>query len=204
MEPHFALRTRARIEVLGKLEADGLALTHARLDVVGRTQERLKVIGTRHDRLPPAARRQLAHRARQPDDPGVMPRHRPGAGARLRVEVVDAGRAALAGREPLGAAPRRGSSPGGALSRSSRGPGSSASSSRAGPLEAVHLGRVRARDAGRPELVELVSRQREDDAPEARAGDRPAAHRTRLAARVHRRRRARRPRPARAPPSGRA
>ena len=49
------------------------------------------------------------------------------------------------------------------------------------------LGRVRRGDARRPELAELLARQREDDAPEARARDRPPAHRTRLAARVHRR-----------------
>jgi ketosteroid isomerase-like protein len=34
LEPIFARRPRATIEVAGKLEADGLALTHARVRVV--------------------------------------------------------------------------------------------------------------------------------------------------------------------------
>ena len=42
----FALRPSARIEVVGKLEADGLALTHARLNVVaGDGAERLELSG---------------------------------------------------------------------------------------------------------------------------------------------------------------
>jgi uncharacterized protein (TIGR02246 family) len=46
VEPIFALRPNARIEVFGKLQADGLALTHARLDVVaGDDPERLEVSG---------------------------------------------------------------------------------------------------------------------------------------------------------------
>ena len=46
MEPIFALRPSARIEVVGKLEADGLALTHARLSVVaGDGAERVEVSG---------------------------------------------------------------------------------------------------------------------------------------------------------------
>jgi ketosteroid isomerase-like protein len=38
LAPLFALRPRARIEVLAKLEADGLALTHARVLVVAGEQ----------------------------------------------------------------------------------------------------------------------------------------------------------------------
>lgn len=46
MEPIFALGPRARIEVVGKLQADDLALTHARLSVVGGDGgERLEVSG---------------------------------------------------------------------------------------------------------------------------------------------------------------
>jgi len=46
LEPIFALRPTARIEVVGKLEADGIALTHARLNVVaGDDDERLEVTG---------------------------------------------------------------------------------------------------------------------------------------------------------------
>jgi uncharacterized protein (TIGR02246 family) len=46
LEPIFALRPRARIEVVGKLQADDLALTHARVNVVGtRGNERLEVSG---------------------------------------------------------------------------------------------------------------------------------------------------------------
>jgi uncharacterized protein (TIGR02246 family) len=46
VEPIFALRPSARIEVVGKLQADGLALTHARLDVVaGDGDQRLEVSG---------------------------------------------------------------------------------------------------------------------------------------------------------------
>ena len=46
VEPIFALRPKARIEVVGKLQADGLALTHARLNVVaGEGRERLEVTG---------------------------------------------------------------------------------------------------------------------------------------------------------------
>jgi uncharacterized protein (TIGR02246 family) len=46
LEPIFALRPRARIEVVGKLQADDLALTHARVNVVGtRGDERLEVSG---------------------------------------------------------------------------------------------------------------------------------------------------------------
>ena len=46
LEPIFALRPTARIEVVGKLEADGIALTHARLNVVaGDGDERLEVTG---------------------------------------------------------------------------------------------------------------------------------------------------------------
>jgi len=46
VEPVFALRPRARIEVLGKLESDGLALTHALVNVVGAADgERLEVSG---------------------------------------------------------------------------------------------------------------------------------------------------------------
>jgi uncharacterized protein (TIGR02246 family) len=46
VEPIFALRPSARIEVVGKLQADGLALTHARLDVVaGDRDQRLEVSG---------------------------------------------------------------------------------------------------------------------------------------------------------------
>jgi uncharacterized protein (TIGR02246 family) len=46
VEPIFALRPSARIEVVGKLQADGLALTHARLDVVaGDGDRRLEVSG---------------------------------------------------------------------------------------------------------------------------------------------------------------
>lgn len=46
LEPMFALRPSARIEVVGKLEADGLALTHARLNVVaGEGAERLHISG---------------------------------------------------------------------------------------------------------------------------------------------------------------
>ena len=46
VQPIFALRPHARIEVVGKLQADGLALTHARLNVVaGDGSERLEVTG---------------------------------------------------------------------------------------------------------------------------------------------------------------
>jgi len=46
MEPIFALGPSARIEVVGKLEAGGLALTHARLSVVaGDGGDRLEVSG---------------------------------------------------------------------------------------------------------------------------------------------------------------
>ena len=46
LEPIFALRPNARIEVVGKLQADGLALTHARVNVVaGDGPERLEVAG---------------------------------------------------------------------------------------------------------------------------------------------------------------
>jgi uncharacterized protein (TIGR02246 family) len=46
LEPIFALRPSARIEVVGKLEADGLALTHARLSVIGGDgAQRLNVSG---------------------------------------------------------------------------------------------------------------------------------------------------------------
>ena len=46
LEPIFALGPRARIEVVGKLQADGLALTHARVNVVaGDSPERLEVSG---------------------------------------------------------------------------------------------------------------------------------------------------------------
>ena len=47
LEPIFALRPTATIEVVGKLQADGLALTHARLNVVGGDgDERLEVSGS--------------------------------------------------------------------------------------------------------------------------------------------------------------
>ena len=47
IEPIFALGPTARIEVVGKLQADGLALTHARLNVVaGEGDERLEVSGS--------------------------------------------------------------------------------------------------------------------------------------------------------------
>jgi ketosteroid isomerase-like protein len=46
VEPIFALGPSARIEVVGKLQADGLALTHARVNVVaGDGRERLEVSG---------------------------------------------------------------------------------------------------------------------------------------------------------------
>ncbi|HYH90323.1 MAG TPA: SgcJ/EcaC family oxidoreductase [Solirubrobacteraceae bacterium] len=46
LAPMFALRPSARIEVVGKLEADGLALTHARLNVVaGAGADGLEVSG---------------------------------------------------------------------------------------------------------------------------------------------------------------
>jgi uncharacterized protein (TIGR02246 family) len=46
LQPIFALRPHARIEVVGKLQADGVALTHARLNVVaGDGRERLEVTG---------------------------------------------------------------------------------------------------------------------------------------------------------------
>ena len=46
VEPLFALGPTAEIEVVGKLEADGLALTHARLSVVGGDgAERLELSG---------------------------------------------------------------------------------------------------------------------------------------------------------------
>jgi len=46
VEPIFALGPSARIEVVGKLQADGLALTHARVNVVaGDGRERLDVSG---------------------------------------------------------------------------------------------------------------------------------------------------------------
>ena len=46
LEPIFALGPRARIEVLGKLQADDLALTHARVNVVAtRGEEHLEVAG---------------------------------------------------------------------------------------------------------------------------------------------------------------
>jgi uncharacterized protein (TIGR02246 family) len=35
VQPTFALRPSARISVLGKLEGDGLALTHARWEMIG-------------------------------------------------------------------------------------------------------------------------------------------------------------------------
>ena len=72
LAPMFALRPSARIEVVGKLEADGLALTHARLNVVaGRGRRRPGSIRPRNHRLPTPSGRQLAHRPRQPDDPRV-------------------------------------------------------------------------------------------------------------------------------------
>jgi uncharacterized protein (TIGR02246 family) len=44
--PIFALRPSARIEVVGKLETDGLALTHARVNLVGGDGgERVEVSG---------------------------------------------------------------------------------------------------------------------------------------------------------------
>jgi uncharacterized protein (TIGR02246 family) len=44
--PIFELRPRAEIEVLGKLEADGLALTHARVSVVAEGgDEPLRIAG---------------------------------------------------------------------------------------------------------------------------------------------------------------
>ena len=46
MEPIFALGPSARIEVVGRLQSGGLALTHARLHVVaGEGRERLEVSG---------------------------------------------------------------------------------------------------------------------------------------------------------------
>ena len=47
LAPIFALRPTATIEVVGKLQADGLALTHARLNVVGGDgDDRLEVSGS--------------------------------------------------------------------------------------------------------------------------------------------------------------
>jgi uncharacterized protein (TIGR02246 family) len=46
LEPIFALGPRARIEVVAKLQADHLALTHARINVVTtRGEEHLEVAG---------------------------------------------------------------------------------------------------------------------------------------------------------------
>jgi uncharacterized protein (TIGR02246 family) len=46
VEPIFALHPTAQIEVVGKLQADGIALTHARLNVVaGDGRDRLEVSG---------------------------------------------------------------------------------------------------------------------------------------------------------------
>ena len=46
VEPIFALHPTAQIEVVGKLQADGLALTHARLNLVaGADRDRLEVSG---------------------------------------------------------------------------------------------------------------------------------------------------------------
>lgn len=46
LAPIFALRPAAQIDVVGKLEVDGLALTHARVHVVAtRDHERIEVTG---------------------------------------------------------------------------------------------------------------------------------------------------------------
>ena len=46
LAPIFALRPRARIQVIGKLQADGLALTHARVLVVaGAGDDRTEISG---------------------------------------------------------------------------------------------------------------------------------------------------------------
>jgi uncharacterized protein (TIGR02246 family) len=46
LEPIFALRPKAQIEVVGKLQAGDLALTHARVSVVGtHGEEHLEVVG---------------------------------------------------------------------------------------------------------------------------------------------------------------
>ena len=46
LEPMFALGPRARIDVVGKLQADDLALTHARVNVIAtRGDEQLEVSG---------------------------------------------------------------------------------------------------------------------------------------------------------------
>jgi uncharacterized protein (TIGR02246 family) len=46
LEPMFALGPRAEIEVVGKVQADDLALTHARVNVVAtRGEEHLEVSG---------------------------------------------------------------------------------------------------------------------------------------------------------------
>jgi uncharacterized protein (TIGR02246 family) len=46
LEPIFALRPSARIKVVGKLQADDLALTHARVSVIGGDgAQRLEVSG---------------------------------------------------------------------------------------------------------------------------------------------------------------
>ncbi len=46
VEPTFALRPTADIEVVGKLEADGLALTHARWRITGADGEEMSGRGT--------------------------------------------------------------------------------------------------------------------------------------------------------------
>jgi uncharacterized protein (TIGR02246 family) len=108
--PTFALAPSASIEVVEKLQTDGLALTHARWSLVGSDGgEARGDVGARNDRLAPTARRQLAHRPRQPHEPGVIEprrRHRLAPGASRRSPTGHAG-AQRRGRVRLGRQARR-------------------------------------------------------------------------------------------------
>src|SRR3954471_11976261 len=73
VEPILALGPILDNEVLARLESDGLALIHTRwgADGVGSRWAGRRAVRARHDRLPPAARRQLADLAREHAQPRV-------------------------------------------------------------------------------------------------------------------------------------
>ena len=70
----IAMRPTAELRVVGKVQQDGIALTHGRWSMQGTDAagERVTHVGSRHDGLPAPGATALADRARQRDGAGVI------------------------------------------------------------------------------------------------------------------------------------